>query len=269
MELDGVMLNAISSYALQVGCIREENEAFWLDLDETLEKIPKDEKNVMGADLNGHVGEGNNGDEECMSRHGSGKRNNERQTVVDFSKRMELAVTNTYFVKKPSHRIIYNSGERSSQVDYIMVRKRRIKEVVDTKITAHESATKQHRIVVSAIIIWTKWRKVPKPVKRIKLWKLKALKAKNKFKMEVIKSGIFGGQEDWQRVAEMIQSLARMKLGKTSEKISTADKRETWWWNWKVKEKLKDKRNAKKVWDTMRDDASKLTYKTARKQAER
>ena len=33
--------------------------------------------------------------------------------------------------------------------------------------------------------------------------------------------------------------------------------------------KLKDKRKAKKVWDTIRDDASKLAYETARKQAKR
>ena len=41
MELDGVMLNVISAHAPQVGCIREEKKAFWLDLDETVEKIPK------------------------------------------------------------------------------------------------------------------------------------------------------------------------------------------------------------------------------------
>ena len=40
-ELDGVMLNVISAYAPQVGCIREEKEAFKLDLDETVEKIQK------------------------------------------------------------------------------------------------------------------------------------------------------------------------------------------------------------------------------------
>ena len=34
MEPDGVMLNVISAYAPQVGCIREEKETFWLDLDE-------------------------------------------------------------------------------------------------------------------------------------------------------------------------------------------------------------------------------------------
>ena len=268
MEVDGVMLNVISAYAPQVGCIRGEKEAFRLDLDETVEKIPKNKRIVMGADLNGHVGEGNNDDEEGMGRHGLGKRNNEGQAVVDFAKRMELAITNTYFVKKPAHRVTYNSGERSSQVDYIMVR-RRIKEVVDTKVIVGESVAKQHRIVISAIIIWTKWRKAPKPVKKIKWWKLKDLKVKNKFKMEVIKSGILGAKEDWQRVAEMIWRIARMELGETSGKISTAGRRETWWWNQEVQEKLKDKRNAKKVWDTVRDDASKLAYKTARKQAKR
>ena len=55
-------------------CIREEKETwtcvkkkpFWLDLDETVEKIPKNERIVVGADLKGHVEEGNSGDEECM-----------------------------------------------------------------------------------------------------------------------------------------------------------------------------------------------------------
>ena len=60
-----------------------------------------------------------------------------------------------------------------------------------------------------------------------------------------------------------------MELGETSGKVSTASRRETWWWNQEVQEKLKDKKKAKKVWDTIKDDASKLAYKTARKQAKR
>ena len=66
MEFDGVMLNVISAYAPQVGCVREEKEGFWLDLDETVEKISKNERIVVGAVLNGHIRKGNNGDEECM-----------------------------------------------------------------------------------------------------------------------------------------------------------------------------------------------------------
>ena len=46
-----------------------------------MEKIPKNERIAVGADLNGHVGEGKNDDKECMSRHGLGKRNNEGQAV--------------------------------------------------------------------------------------------------------------------------------------------------------------------------------------------
>ena len=68
-------------------------EAFWLDLHEIVEKIPKNERIVVGADLNGQIKEGNNGDEKCMGRHGLGKRNNEGQ--ADFAKRMELAISNT------------------------------------------------------------------------------------------------------------------------------------------------------------------------------
>ena len=269
MELDDVMLNFISAYAPQVGCTREEKETFWLDLDETVEKIPRNERIVVGADINGHVGEGNNGNEECMGRHGLGKKNNEGQAVVDFAKRRELAITNTYIVKKPAHRVTYSSGGRSSQVDYIMVRRQRIKEVVDTKVVVGESVAKQHRIVISAIIIWTKWRKAPKLVKRIKWWKLKDSKVNNKFKMEVIESEIPGGKKDWQRITERIRSIARWELGETSEKISTAGRREMWWWNQEVQEKLKDKKKAKKTWDTVRDNVSKLAYKNASKRDKR
>ena len=229
MEVDSVILNVTSAYAPQMGYIREKKEAFWLDLDETMEKIPKNERIVVGADLNGHIEEGNNGDEECMGRRGLGKRKNEGQAVVDFAKRMKPPITNfLYFVKKPAHRATYNSGGRSSQVDYVMVRRQGIKEVVDTKVVVGESVQKKvYRIVVSAIFIWTKWRKASKPVKRIRLWKLKDSKVKNNFKTEVIESGVLCGQEDWQRVAEMIRSIARMELGETSGKISTEGRRET------------------------------------------
>ena len=47
MELDGVILNVISAYAPQVGCICEEKETFWLYLDETVETIPKNERIVV------------------------------------------------------------------------------------------------------------------------------------------------------------------------------------------------------------------------------
>ncbi|KAK3568613.1 hypothetical protein QTP86_010636 [Hemibagrus guttatus] len=49
---------------LEVGCELEEKERFWSELDEVMESIPTGERVVIGADFNGHVGEGNTGDEE-------------------------------------------------------------------------------------------------------------------------------------------------------------------------------------------------------------
>ena len=103
----------------QVGCELEEKEDFWNDLDEMVESVHKRERALIGADLNEHVGEGNRGDEEVMGRHSFKERNLEDKMVVDFAKRMQMTVLNTYFRKKEEQRVTYKSGERCAQVDYV------------------------------------------------------------------------------------------------------------------------------------------------------
>ena len=86
-----------------------------------IESVSKQESIVLGADLNGHVGEGNTGDEEIMGRYGVETKNKEGSMVVDFAKRMDLAIVNIYFKKKDEHRVTYKSGGKSTQVDdYVM-----------------------------------------------------------------------------------------------------------------------------------------------------
>ena len=92
----------------------EEKNDFWEDLDGLIESVPKQERIVLGADLNGHVAEGNMEDEEIMGRYGAGTKNKEGSMVVDFAKRMDLAIVNTYF-KKHEHRVTYKSGGKSTQ----------------------------------------------------------------------------------------------------------------------------------------------------------
>ncbi|KAK3531167.1 hypothetical protein QTP70_013271 [Hemibagrus guttatus] len=100
---------------LEVGCELEEKERFWSELDEVMESIPTGERVVIGVDFNGHVGEGNTGDEEVMGKFGVKERNLEGQMVVDFAKRMDMGVVNTYFQKREEHRVTYKSGGRRTQ----------------------------------------------------------------------------------------------------------------------------------------------------------
>ncbi|KAF7706682.1 hypothetical protein HF521_019936, partial [Silurus meridionalis] len=106
----------ISAYAPQVGCKMEEKERFWSQLDEVVDGVPRNERLVIGADFNRHVGEGTRGDEEVMGRYGLKERNVEGQMVVDFAKRMEMAVVNTYFKKKEDHRVTQEYKEMQQQV---------------------------------------------------------------------------------------------------------------------------------------------------------
>ena len=117
LEVKGSILNIISAYAPQVNNSMEEKNNFWEDLDRWIESVSKEERIVLGADLIGHVGEGNIGDEKIMGRYGAGTRNKEGSMVVDFAERMDLAIVNIYFKKKDKHRVTYKSGGKSTQVD--------------------------------------------------------------------------------------------------------------------------------------------------------
>ena len=111
---------------------------------------------VLGADLNGHVGKGNIGDEEIMGRYGAETRNKEGSMVVDFRKRMDLAIVNTYFKKKDKHRVMYKSGRKSTQLDYVMCRRRNLKEMCNCKVIVNECIAKQHRMVVCKMAFMVK-----------------------------------------------------------------------------------------------------------------
>ncbi|KAG2460301.1 DAT protein, partial [Polypterus senegalus] len=131
-EEGGDVSGVRSAYAPQIGWAMGENEDFWSELDEVMNSVPKGQEVVIGADLNGHVGEGNSGDEEVMGRYGVKKRNEEGQRIVDFAKRMDMAFVNMYFKKREEHRVMYKSGGRFTQVDYILCRRVDLKVVYFT-----------------------------------------------------------------------------------------------------------------------------------------
>ncbi|KAK3558233.1 hypothetical protein QTP86_013968 [Hemibagrus guttatus] len=241
LEIEGVMLNVLSGYAPQVGCELEEKERFWSELDEVMESIPTGERVVIGADFNGHVGEGNRGDEEVMGKFGVKERNLEGQMVVDFAKRMDIAVVNTYFQKREEHRVTYKSEGRSTQVDYILCRRGNLKEISDCKVVVGESEARQHRMVVCRMT-------------------LMVCKKRSKIEMVVV-------LDDWETTAEVIRETGRKVLGVSSGRRK--EDKETWWWNEEVQDSIQRKRLAKKKWDMDRTEENRQEYKELQRRVKR
>ncbi|KAK3542137.1 hypothetical protein QTP86_016465 [Hemibagrus guttatus] len=269
LEIEGVMLNVVSGYAPQVGCELEEKERFWSELDEVMESIPTGERVVIGADFNGHVGEGNTGDEEVMGKFGVKERNLEGQMVVDFVKRMDMGVVNTYFQKREEHRVTYKSGGRSTQVDCILCRRGNLKEISDCKVVVGESVARQHRMVVCRMTLMVCKKKRSEIEKKTKWWKLKKEECCEEFRQKLRQA--LGGQvvlpDDWETTAEVIRETGRKVLGVSSGRRK--EDKETWWWNEEVQDSIQRKRLAKKKWDLDRTEENRQEYKELQRRVKR
>ncbi|KAK3539481.1 hypothetical protein QTP70_008869 [Hemibagrus guttatus] len=269
LEIEGVMLNVVSGYAPQVGCELEEKERFWSELDEVMESIPTGERVVIGADFNGHVGEGNTGDEEVMGKFGVKERNLEGQMVVDFAKRMDMAVVNTYFQKREEHRVTYKSGGRRTQVDYILCRRGNLKEISDCKVVVGEGVARQHRMVVCRMTLMVCKKKRSEIEKKTKWWKLEKEECCEEFRQKLRQA--LGGQvvlpDDWETTAEVIRETGRKVLGVSSGRRK--EDKETWWWNEEVQDSIQRKRLAKKKWDMDRTEENRQEYKELQRRVKR
>ncbi|KAK3571302.1 hypothetical protein QTP86_005934 [Hemibagrus guttatus] len=263
LETEGVMLNVVSGYAPQVGCELEEKERFWSELDGVIESILMGQRVVIGADFNGQVGEGNRGDEEVMGKFGVKERNLEGQIVVDFAKRMDMAVVNIYFQKREEHRVTYKSGGRSTQVDYILCRRGNLKEIRDCNVVVGESVARQHRMVVCrmTLMVCKKKRSKIEIEKKTKCWKLKKEECCTEFRHKLRQA--LGGQvvltDDWESTAEVIRETGRKVMGVSSGKRK--EDKETLWWNEEVQDSIQRKRLAKKKWNMDRTEENRQEYK--------
>lgn len=254
MKLDSdVIINVVCAYAPQVGCDDEVKDQFWNELKEEVDSIPKEERVIIGADLNGHVGQKEN---EIRGRvHGGwsvGGENDKGRRIVDFALASDFILANTFFKKPDNQLVTYKSGGNTSQIDFIMYRRQNIKEVKNCKVINGESVTSQHRIVVMDcdVSIVNKRKKRNQESKKVKWWTLKDPIIQDKYKTRVLENikEIKGVQEWWRENGNVIKETANNVLGRTTGKRAPNDK-ESWWWNQEVQNAVKLKKVAKTKYD--------------------
>ena len=85
--------------------------------------------------------------------------------------------------------------------------------------------------------------------------------------MTRILKGKDGLLDEWNKTAEILKKIAKTALEVTFGKRK--GDRETWWWNKEVQESIKEKKEAKKTWDQVRDDKSKKMCKEKKSKAKK
>ncbi|KAI8439845.1 hypothetical protein MSG28_001314 [Choristoneura fumiferana] len=246
---DQPILNIVSAYAPQVGCPALEKEAFWEDFDEMLQSIPAEECIHIGADLNGHVGASNEAFPNTHGGYGLGRRNREGLDILNFASKYNFKIVNTQFRKNEEHLITYKSA----------------KTIKTARSYPGEAITSQHRLLVAVV-------NLPKPI-RIRRDNTERIKWKElhgdkgiQF-INIIKSYLtedLGRDKTtdkmWQDFEDVCHKQARLTLGVSKGGPPTA--KDPTWWNDEIKQIIKAKREAFKLWQKSKLEDDRAEYKT-------
>ena len=215
------MIMIISAYGPQVGCAEEEKEAFLVDLDDMVGEAKESEVLVIGGDLNVHVGKDCDGYDGVHGGHGYEERNEEGEKILDMAQRKELLVCNTRYRKKEEHLIVFSSGRRTSQVDYILIKQSKVKNLKDCKVIPGSEIVRQHRMVVLDMWKSKEHKRKFRKVGRFKIWKLKMGETTSKFRDVVKMANVNRSNEGevkeiWQELKEILRKASDEVLGRTN-----------------------------------------------------
>ena len=272
LDLGDFTASIFSVYAPQAGSTDEVKDQFWIDLQGEMEKVEQDEKCIVGGDLNGHVGSGN----DVISRiHGGktyGEGNAEGERIVDFAISYDMMIANTFFNKRQEHLITYKSGGRASQIDFLLYRRNDISEVSDCKVIPGDHIAAQHRLVIMdlSVRVSNVLKRKPQGPRKVKWFKLRDRDVCAQFKTKALQK-IDLEMNDlnawWSRTKKALLDTGKEVLGESSGKIW--ENKETWWFNEEVQEVTKLKKQAKKKWEGSQLEEDRLAYKERNKEAKR
>lgn len=271
-------MHFFSAYAPQSGCTMRVKDDFWSLLDSETAAVPMEECLVIAGDLNGHVGELNNG-HPSHGGFGYGRRNDDGERILDYAGSHNLILLNTWYKKRCSQLATYHSGDASSQIDFFLMRSKDRTLVNDAKVIPYETVATQHRPLVCTLRIDPPKQQRPDLTgpARIKWWNFteKASELINRIHLPRITSV----EESWDEAKTGITGVARSVLGTTKPGRRYLDK-ETWLWTDEVrmcvrKKKalyhnfLKDKTPAKwKEYQVAKSEAKKAVARTKTKRFE-
>ena len=167
------ILTVLSVYAPQTGLEESVKDEFYNSLQIVISAIPDKELVIPCGDWNGHVGRQSSGYEGVHGGSGFGDRNADGERILDFAVANEFVIGNTFFAKRDSHLITYQSGNAKTQIDFILLRKSNLKMAEDIKVIPSEECVPQHKLLICDLQLKIPKSRRPTFTPKLRTWKLK------------------------------------------------------------------------------------------------
>ncbi|XP_070032934.1 uncharacterized protein [Nicotiana tomentosiformis] len=128
----------------------------------TLNIVPHAKRLFIRGDFNGRIGSTAGGYDEMHGGFGFGERNGGGTSLLDFAKALGLVIANSSFPKRDEHLVTFQNTVAKTQIDYLLLRRCDRGLCKDCKVIPSEVLMTQHRLLVMAVDIMLKRRKMHK-----------------------------------------------------------------------------------------------------------
>lgn len=270
IDTDCGILLVVSAYAPQTNCPEVEKEEFLEKLGDLIRSAAPEDTILVGGDFNAHIGRDRTGYERTIGGQGFGDRNEDGEKLLEFAVPLELVVLNSFFRKRETQTVTYESGRHKSQLDFVFTHRSTLQYVKDCKVLPNEIIAPQHRpVVVDFRLMKKTTTKTKTGDAKIKWWKLRKSPRQVGQAITAVIPQVdqtASVEATWQQGASEIRNAAKGLLGMTRPGTKRIG-RETWWWTDEVEAVVKRKKEAYRQWRRSRTQQDRDNYNLWRKEA--
>ena len=151
--LEGSTLTIISAYAPTLAQSDDVKDSFYSALSDAIDKVPASHKLLVMGDFNARVGKDHTSWENVIGSHGVGNENSNGTRLLSLCAQNELCITNTFFQQADRYKTtwMHPGTKRWHMIDYVITRRRDIKEVFHTRAMCGSTVWSDHRLVRSKL----------------------------------------------------------------------------------------------------------------------
>lgn len=225
---DETFVNVISAYAPTLADDQPSKDAFYTSLENTLKNIPKNDRVLLLGDFNARVGRQSDVWPGVLGSNGVGNVNSNGELLLQKCAEHDLVITNTVFRQRNKFKGTWKHPRSGHwhMIDFVIVRRRDLRDVKCTKARVDVECWTDHRLVVSKLQIGLKPRRQIKRKQqhraRMDVGKLKTPESAESLRTEIqsrlsqLDNAYTDADNYWEKLNNEIKESCELTVGFTN-----------------------------------------------------